>query len=139
MEQKVTNFARFYALFNRLPYGGDREELKKQIVMQYTCGRTEHLRKMKRQEYDGCCNGLEKMIPCYDDSRALYVKEIRFKRSAALHQMQLYGVDTGNWSRVDAFCMDPRISGKKFSQLDSDELDALSVKVRAIRRKKEKE
>ncbi len=32
MAQEVTNFARFYALFNKLPYQGDREEFKKQIV-----------------------------------------------------------------------------------------------------------
>lgn len=31
MAQEVTNFARFYALFNKLPYQGDREEFKKQI------------------------------------------------------------------------------------------------------------
>ena len=30
MAQEVTNFARFYALFNKLPYQGDREEFKKQ-------------------------------------------------------------------------------------------------------------
>lgn len=28
MAQEVTNFARFYALFNKLPYQGDREEFK---------------------------------------------------------------------------------------------------------------
>ena len=29
MAQEVTNFARFYALFNKLPCTGDREGLKK--------------------------------------------------------------------------------------------------------------
>ena len=29
MAQEVTNFARFYALFNKLPYQGDREEFKR--------------------------------------------------------------------------------------------------------------
>ena len=33
MTQEVTNFARFYALFNKLPCTGDREGLKKQIVL----------------------------------------------------------------------------------------------------------
>ena len=36
MVQEVTNFARFYALFNKLAYRGDREEFKKSIVLQYT-------------------------------------------------------------------------------------------------------
>lgn len=29
MAQEVTNFARFYTLFNKLPCTGDREEFKK--------------------------------------------------------------------------------------------------------------
>ena len=36
MAQEVTNFARFYTLFNKLPCTGDREEFKKSIVLQYT-------------------------------------------------------------------------------------------------------
>lgn len=46
MAQEVTNFARFYASFNKLPYDGDREEFKKSIVMQYTWNRTDSLREM---------------------------------------------------------------------------------------------
>lgn len=137
-KQEVTNFARFYALFNRLPYGGDREEFKKQVVSQYTWGRTEHLHEMKRNEYEECCRGLEKMIPNYDNSREIYIKELKRKRSAVLHQMQLYGVDTSNWTRVDEFCMNPRISGKRFRELDGDELESLLVKMRMIIRKKDK-
>lgn len=137
-KQEVTNFARFYALFNRLPYGGDREEFKKQVVSQYTWGRTEHLHEMKRNEYEECCRGLEKMIPSYDNSREIYIKELKRKRSAVLHQMQLYGVDTSNWTRVDEFCMNPRISGKRFRELDGDELESLLVKMRMIIRKKDK-
>ena len=32
MAQEVTNFARFYATFNKIPYSGDREDLKKEMV-----------------------------------------------------------------------------------------------------------
>ena len=60
------------------------------------------------------------------------------KRSAVLHQMQLYGVDTSDWNKVDAFCLNPRIAGKVFRQLDGEELDTLLVKMRAIRSKKDK-
>lgn len=60
---------------------------------------------------------------------------LRRQRSSVLHQMQLLGIDTADWSRVDAFCKDPRIAGKRFCLLDSDELDALLKKLRAIRRK----
>ena len=44
MAQEVTNFARFYALFNKLPCTGDREEFKKSIVLQYTWNRTDSLK-----------------------------------------------------------------------------------------------
>ncbi len=62
---------------------------------------------------------------------------LRKKRSMVLHQMQLMGVDTANWSRVDAFCQDSRITGKRFCQLSSEELDALLRKLRAIKRKQQ--
>ena len=39
----MENYSRFYAIFNRLPYKGDREEFKKSVVLQYTWNRTEHL------------------------------------------------------------------------------------------------
>ncbi|MBD5346501.1 MAG: hypothetical protein HDR92_05160 [Bacteroides sp.] len=64
-------------------------------------------------------------------------QELRKKRSAVLHQMQLLGVDTADWSRVDTFCQDRRIAGKRFCQLDTDELDVLLKKLRAIRRKQQ--
>ena len=50
--QKVVNFRRFYASFNHLPCMGDREELKRQIVHEYTWGRTDSLREMNCDEYN---------------------------------------------------------------------------------------
>lgn len=60
---------------------------------------------------------------------------LRKKRSAVLHQMQLLDVDTADWNRVDALCLDSRIAGKRFCNLDCDELDALLKKLRVIKRK----
>ena len=62
MAQEVTNFARFYALFNKLPYQGDREEFKKQIVLQYTWNRTDSLKEMTAKEYEVFCTALEKLM-----------------------------------------------------------------------------
>ncbi len=62
MKQQITNFSRFFASFNELPcYCGSREEFKKEIVSQYTFGRTESLKEMTWQEYNDCCDGLEKL------------------------------------------------------------------------------
>ena len=60
-------------------------------------------------------------------------------RSSALHQLQKYGVDTTDWTKVNAFCQDTRIAGKPFKDLDFDELAALTRKMRAIKHKREKE
>ena len=62
---------------------------------------------------------------------------MRRKRSAVLHQMQLLGVDTADWGKVDKFCQDKRIAGMAFREIDGDGLDALLTKLHAIRRKKD--
>lgn len=122
-------YSRFYAVLGKIPYS-DREEMKKSIVRQYTWNRTEHVSEMTPQEYDECCSTLERMTA--PDERAAYTRERKRKRSAALHQLQLYGVDTADWGKVNEFCKQPRIAGKEFRELTLDELDALTVKMRAI-------
>lgn len=120
----MMNFARFYGLLNALPYEGEREEMKRQLVLQYTNGRTEHVHEMSRQEYDSCCAALEELT----GRRALQRKW----RSKVLGQMQRMGVDTSDWARVDNFCRNPRIAGKVFARLSVGELQDLSRKLYAI-------
>lgn len=127
MEQKATNFARFFAVFNKLPYGGSREEFKRQIVLQYTWNRTDSLREMTRREYNDCCNALEKLNGQKDEQKK--------RRSECLKLMQKLGIDTTDWTRINAFCDDRRIAGKVFARLTNDELEQLSVKLRSIQRK----
>ena len=50
MSGQVNNFARFYGLLKLMP-GMDKDELKQQLVSQWTCGRTESLREMTQHEY----------------------------------------------------------------------------------------
>lgn len=133
----MENYSRFYAIFNRLPYHGDREEFKKSVVLQYTWNRTEHLHEMTEREYNDCCAGLEKMLA--PDARDVFIRERKKWRSSVLHQLQLYGIDTTDWSKVNEFCKQPRIAGKEFRNLDCEELEALTKKMRAIIRKRDKE
>lgn len=133
----MENYSRFYAIFNRLPYNGDREEFKKSVVLQYTWNRTEHLHEMTEREYNDCCAALEKMLA--PDARDVFIRERKKWRSSALHQLQLYGVDTTDWNKVNEFCKQPRIAGKEFRDLDCEELEALTKKMRAIIRKRDKE
>lgn len=134
MAQEVTNFARFYASFNKLPYNGDREEFKKSIVMQYTWNRTDSLREMTRKEYGACCSALEKLAG-QDVWRRKMCEELRYRRSVCLKLMQKLGIDTADWARINDFCRHPRIAGKPFARITTEELEQLAVKLRGIQRK----
>lgn len=134
MTQEVTNFARFYASFNKLPYDGDREEFKKSIVMQYTWNRTDSLREMTSKEYDACCTRLKKLSGQGEWLQKLR-QELRRQRSVCLKLMQKLGIDTSDWARVNDFCRHPRIAGKPFARITSEELEQLAVKLRSIQRK----
>ena len=130
---KARNYARFYTLLNRLPTT-DRDELKATLVSQYTGGRTESLREMTTKEYDTMCDAMQQMAGGYR-AREIYREELRWKRSAVLKQLQKIGVDTTDWNRVDAYCMNPRIAGKEFRKLTAEELDTVNIKLRIIQRK----
>lgn len=127
MAQEVTNFARFYASFNQLPCSGDRDDMKRDLVRQWTWNRTDSLREMTKAEYDDCCNALERITGRKDEQKK--------KRSQCLKLMQKMGIDTSDWTRVNAFCQDQRIAGKVFARLSNEELDVLADKLRAIQRK----
>lgn len=127
MAQEITNFARFYAALSKLPYKGEREEIKKMMVSQYTGGRTESLKEMTAKEYYACCNEMDRINGRRD--------ALRKKRSTCLHLMQQMGIDTTDWARIDNLCRHPRIAGKAFSQISPAGLDELQVKLRAIQRK----
>ena len=123
------NYARFYALLKKMP-GADKETL----VEQYTRGRTTHLHETTPQEYNAMCNDMER-VAGYDERREALRKELRRRRSVVLKLMQQLGVDTTDWVRIDNFCMNPRIAGMAFRYIGIDELEALAVKLRTIRRK----
>lgn len=127
------NYARFYALTGSMP-AEEREELKEMLVRQYTGGRTVSLREMEDEEYDAMCGALSRMAVGFRE-RERYRERLRRKRSAVLKQLQLSGIDTTDWGRVDAYCKDPRIGGKAFRELTEEELDMLNIKLRIIRRK----
>lgn len=127
MAQEVTNFRRFYGLLKKMPYRIDEDE-RHSLIAQATGWRTNSLREMTRAEYDEMCDSL-----AFRQRRA--TTNLRYRRSCALHQMQKMGVDTTDWGRVDALCLNARIAGKRFAQLNEEELRALLVKLMLIERK----
>ena len=130
-EQK---FGRFYGLLNSMP-GMDKDELKKSLVRQFTGGRTESLRSMRVREYETMCDELQRRVRA---SESMVERERRQWRSAVLHQLQLLGVNTADWTCVNKYCLDKRIAGKLFRELSVAELEALMPKLRAIRAKMRK-
>lgn len=130
--QEVTNFARFYSILKRVPKIGDNEYLKKEMVNVATGGRTESLKEITRKEYDDLCNLLEKRFP---EKRNIYVEQRRKKRSSCLKLLQKIGVDTTSWTAINNYCKSPKIAGKVFADLDIEELQLLSLKLRMILKK----
>ena len=120
------NYRRFYASFNTLPGSFRSDEFKKEIVRQYTWGRTDSLKEMTDDEYFACCYGLESIAGRRD--------QLRNERSSSLKLMQKLGIDTTDWTRVNAFCQDARISGKPFAHLSIEEHETLQKKLRSIER-----
>lgn len=129
---KVANYARFYALLKRMP--GNQEDLKEQLVLTYTGNRTTSIKEMKQSEYDAMCASMQETVNG-GISDAEFKARIKSYRSNVLHWLQVIGVDTTDWDRVDAYCLDSRIAGKVFRKLTIPELEALVPKLKAIARK----
>lgn len=122
----MKSYGRFWRAWNRLSHR-DSEEEKRLMVQNWTNGRTEHLSEMTQAEYDAACKELE--------AASGYDRELKRRRSICLRLMQGLQIDTSDWQRVNDFCLNPRISGKPFGRLSVEELESLSVKLRAIARK----
>lgn len=136
MVQKVTNYVRFYTLLNRMPYKGDKEDLKRSLVSEFSHGRTGSIKDVTWQEYNGMCAAMERMTLSQERDR--WKEERRRARSVCLKLMQQIGVDTTNWNTVNRFCISPKIAGGEFRELDVEDLGRLSLKLRMILRKQSK-
>lgn len=133
MQGQITNFARFYTLLNRMPYVGDKEDLKRELVLQGTNGRTNSLREVSKKEYVAICEAMERVAPGID--RDKFAEQLRKSRSVCLRLMQKIGVDTTSWRVVNDYCKSPKIAGADFRVLSIDDLDRLSLKLRMILKK----
>lgn len=122
---KIKNYGRFYVLLKKYP-----AIEKDDIVLQFTNGRTTHLREMKAGEYLEMCNAIEgKPKP----TTAPDAQELKRARSSVLLRIGRLGINTiDNWPEIDQFCLSPKIAGKRFSQLDIDELRDLVKKLESI-------
>lgn len=123
MESK-NDYRRFWALLREMP-GAEKDE----IVWQFTGGRTTHLHLMTADEYRRMLRMMDGIVR--HDRR----ERLRRRRSMCLHLLQKIGVDTSDWARVNAYCMNPRIAGRPFPEVSAEGLSELSVKLRMILKK----
>ena len=135
MKQQIDNFSRFYSLLKKIPYEGDKEDLKCDLVSQGTDGRTSSLKEVTRKEYDSICDTMEKLCP--NNGREKFETRRRKSRSVCLKLLQKIGVDTTDWNAINDYCRSPKIAGVPFRELDIEALDTLSIKLRVILKKKE--
>lgn len=139
MRQEVFNFSRFFTLV-KLIYADktEQEAYRKQLVREYTGGRTDSLREIRKIEYDRLIRDLEDRTGEDKERKAREWIQAETKRwrSYVLSTMQkALHLDTSNWKIVDAVCMSNRIAGKPFRYLDIVELQAVNTKLRAIANK----
>ena len=124
---KTKTYHRYFALEKKVPGITDHEEFRKNLIWQCTNGRTTSLKEVTRVEYEVCCQSLEKLTGLMDKRKKL--------RSQVLKQMQRLEVDTTDWAQINSFCSQARIAGKPFARLSIEELESLSVKLRALQSK----
>lgn len=130
------NFSRFYAIARS--QGIDLSQSKEALVLEFTDGRTSSLREMSDAEYNEMCDCLQYGHRTASEPRE-DAERRRKARSAVLHRLQLLGVDTTDFAKVDAFCENPKIAGKAFRKITIPELEALIPKLEAICRKPRKQ
>ncbi len=135
---KKTSFARFYVLLSQMP-GVDKEDL----VWQYSGLLTTSLREFYDRNPYGYLRMLNDMQRTIDDmngkkpraakpAQSWKTAELKRLRSAVLHRLQKHGIDTTDWSRVNAFMRQPRIAGKTMGEMSIDELKAFIPKIESI-------
>lgn len=132
MGTKKRNYSRFYAVCKAK--GVDLELYKDDLISEFTHGRTTSLKEMKDAEYEEMCDCLQNDRRSMESGEA-YQARRRKSRSAVLNRIQRLGVDTTDFSKVNAFCQDRRIAGKPFGMLSAEELDALIPKLESMLRK----
>lgn len=115
---------------------GIDDEQKKGILLNLTDGRTNTTKELTYSEAMYLCGYLN---GAKSENRELTTgeRELKKKRSAVLKRLQLIGLDTTDWGAVDAYCLSPRIAGKRFSKLNEEELIRLVPKLECILKKEE--
>lgn len=128
IEKKM--IGRLHGLYTRK---GLSTEQKEAMLLDLTDGRTSHTNELSYKEAIylwGYLNGhTASLKPATSDQL------MKRRRSGCLTTMQKIGVDTTDWNRINAYCMDSRIAEKPFADITFEELADLREKLENIRKK----
>lgn len=113
---------------------------KEDMVWQYSGMLTTSLREFyakKPEEYKRMVADLavKAQRPPNPPKGGLNTDGLKKLRSGVLKRLQLHGIDTTDWGRVNSFLVQPRIAGKLLFEMDGDELRRLIAKLEQILRK----
>lgn len=135
MSDMIVSFSRFYGLVNHR-HIKDVKGVKETLVSSFTNGRTTSLHEMTVAEYETMCKSLEGQE--VERKRRRKTSELRKWRHTCLKLLKDVGVDTNDWSVINAYVSSKKLTGKKFNALGVDELVALSRQLRMIQKHQEK-
>lgn len=124
-------YDKFFSLLAQMP-GATKEDM----IWQYSGMLTTSLREFyakKPEEYKRMI--AELAVKAQGTGRRAQGEELKRLRSGVLKRLQLHGVDTTDWSRVNSFLVQPRIAGKLLFEMDANELRKLIAKLEQILRK----
>lgn len=114
---------------------GMDDEAKRAMLYELTDGRTNTSKELTYKEalyLMGYLNGSIAESPLSGGER-----ELKSRRSDVLKRIQLLGINTTSWDKVNEFCLDKRIAGKVFYELTISELKGLIPKLESIIKKED--
>ena len=131
--QRPVNYALFYELARQACSSGhlSTDEFKTMMVLQFTQNRTFHLHEMSLVEYNTMCTAIAKQQRGTSQNQLL-ANNLRRARGRVLGLIERWGIDTKQYAKVDEFCLQSRIAGKRFVRLTTDELNHLYRKLTAM-------
>ena len=130
MKNTKNKFGQFYGILSRM-HGADKEE----IIWEYSnmlATSVSEFAAMNPQAYKAMLADLETKFPAEKPNRDMALREQKRLRSAILHRLQVYGVDTTNWATVNDFLSSDKIAGKRLYEMTNEEMVELIKKLEKI-------
>lgn len=135
--KKTQNHSQFWTLFRQLP-GVDLSDVqtcKDDYVWQASNMLTTSLNDFLERNPTGYKQMISKLQNAITTAKNANV-DIKLYRSGVLTRLQKYGVDTTNWTKVNAFLKQPQVAGKVMYELSVDEMRSLITKLESMIAKK---